>query len=149
VPSPRVLSVCIFSNDSRILVARGFDEVKNEHFFRPIGGAVEFGETTAETIRREVGEELGVQIEQVVRIGVLENLFHFDGKPGHEIIFVFNAKFVDKTLYTETTLPIHEEGWVGPAQWINVKALPTTPLYPDGIIELLTEWHDPSIHRRG
>ena len=115
VPNPRVLVICVFRNGSRILAARGFDKQKAEHFFRPIGGAVEFGETTTQAIRREVKEELGVEIDGVKRLGVLENLFRYNGKPSHEIVFVFDASFVDNTLYDAIELPIQEDVWVGPA----------------------------------
>jgi hypothetical protein len=32
-------------------------------------------------------------------LGVLENIFIYDGEQGHEIVFVFDAEFADKSLY--------------------------------------------------
>ena len=137
VPSPRVISICVFRHGSRILVAEGFDEHKGEQFLRPIGGEVELGESTVETISREVREELGQEIHNVKRLAVLENLFQYNGQQGHEIVFVFDAEFIDKTLYETSEIPINEDVWIGPARWIELNRLPDAPLYPDGLVELL------------
>ena len=140
MPNPRVLVICLFRDGSRILVAQGYDQQKDEHFFRPIGGAVEFGETTVDAIRREVQEELGVEIDGIQRLGVLENLFRYNGKPGHEIVFVLDASFVDKSLYSAKELPIHEDVWIGPARWLDLESIPSgVRLYPDGVLELLSK----------
>lgn len=40
----RPLAICVFRHAGRILVAEGTDEVKGETFYRPLGGAIEFGE---------------------------------------------------------------------------------------------------------
>ena len=93
MPSIRVVSLCVFRNGSRILVGRAFDDVKQQHFFRPLGGSVEFGETTAEALRREMREELRTEIVDLVQLGVLENIFTYRGEPGHELVIVFDAGF--------------------------------------------------------
>lgn len=137
MPSPRVISICVFRHGSNILVAEGFDEKKAERFFRPIGGEVELGEKTAETISREIREELGQEIHHVKRLAVLENLFQYNGQPGHEIVFVFDAEFIDKSLYEMPEIPMNEDVWIGPARWIDLNMLPDAPLYPDGLAEKL------------
>lgn len=135
--TPRVISICVFHNGPRILVAEGFDKCKHERFFRPIGGEVEFGESATETIAREVREELGQEIQNARRLAVLENRFQYNGNPSHEIVFVFDAEFVDKKLYQMNEIPINEDVWIGPARWIDLNRLPNAPLYPDGLAQLL------------
>ncbi len=137
MPSIRHLVICVFRSGSRILVARGFDDVKNEAFFRPLGGAVEFGESSVDALRREIREELGVEIAEPVQLGVLENVFTYRGRPGHEIIFVFDASFVDADLYTNAELPLSEPGWDGPARWVDLDDPLAAPLYPEGLSRLL------------
>lgn len=138
MPHPRVLAICVFRHGTRILVAQGYDAEKDEYFFRPIGGEVEFGELAAEAIRREVREELGVEIEGIHRLGLLENLFSYNGKPGHEIVIVFDASFVDRSLYDADELPIHEDVWIGPVRWLDLDSLTSgTIVYPDGILDML------------
>lgn len=95
----RVLSLCLFGNGTRILAARGVDEVKKEVFFRPFGGGVELGERSDIALEREISEELGQSIAHPILLDVIENLYEFNGKPGHEIVFVYNAKFEDESIY--------------------------------------------------
>lgn len=135
--SIRPLAICLFRHRGRILVARGFDDTKQEHFLRPLGGAVEFGERAELALRREIREELGVEITRPVRLGVLENVFTYRGRPGHEIVFVFDARFVDRRLYARPSLPLAEDIWDGPARWIDLSRPLPAPLYPEGLLALL------------
>ena len=98
---------------------------------------MEPGESTIEAISREVQEELGKEIHNIKRLAVLENMFQYNGQPGHEIVLIFDAEFVDKTLYENPEIPINEDVWIGPARWIDLDCLPDAPLYPDGLVELL------------
>ena len=127
----------MFRNQDRILVAPGYDDVKREHFFRPLGGALEAGESAIEALRREIHEELGVSIENPVQLGVLDNQFIYRGAHGHETVFVFDAAFADPQLYASPNMPILEAGWDGPARWLNLKDPFPAPLYPNGLTALL------------
>lgn len=40
----RPVAICLIRKGDAILVLEGRDEVKGETFYRPLGGAVEFGE---------------------------------------------------------------------------------------------------------
>ena len=40
----RPIAVCVVRNNDNILVFEGYDPVKKETFYRPLGGAIEFGE---------------------------------------------------------------------------------------------------------
>ena len=131
-------ALCVFRFEGRILVAPGYDSVKQERFFRPLGGAIEFGETAVEAIRREIDEELRQDIGTPALLGVLENRFVFDGEPGHEILFVFDAKFGDLNLYGQASIPFAEsDGSSGEAIWANPDDESFRPLYPEGLISLL------------
>src|SRR3989338_5246664 len=93
-----VKAMLIVRNGDKLLFSRGFDTVKREAFLRPLGGHVEFGETGAKTIRREMKEELGCGVKKVKFLSVIENLFVYNGKKGHEIIFVYERKLSYKSL---------------------------------------------------
>ncbi len=95
----RPIAICLFRNGNRILVSEGFDTVKQNYFYRPLGGGIEYGESSKAAVAREIREELGIEIENVQLLDVLENIFIYEGQQGHEIVFVFDAKFVDKSLY--------------------------------------------------
>ncbi len=57
---------------------------KNNYWFIT-GGRVEFGNTTSETVAREVAEELSLDISKMELAGFIENFFSLDGDNYHEI----------------------------------------------------------------
>jgi hypothetical protein len=75
-------------------------------------------------------------------LGVLENLFTYEGDPWHEIVFVFEVELEDRVLYEHDELEVREtiddlDQQVG-AIWVDPDAL-DAPLYPDGLARLLAE----------
>jgi hypothetical protein len=72
-------------------------------------------------------------------LGTLENIFTFNGENGHEIIFVYDGKFTDKTLYAKELLRGDELGTAFEAVWIDLHEIRpgSPPLYPTGLVELL------------
>jgi ADP-ribose pyrophosphatase YjhB (NUDIX family) len=99
-PQIRAIALAVVRRGDEILVFEGWDETKQETFYRPLGGGIEFGEPAAEAVRRELREELGVELSNVTLLGVLENIFTAFGRPGHEIAFVYSADVVDPAIYT-------------------------------------------------
>ena len=91
--------------DGALLLESGFDEVKNEMFYRLLGGGIEFGETGVEALQREFMEELGLGIQVEKPLGVNENIFTFNGTPGHQIILLYQCSFTDKEQYHQPDFP--------------------------------------------
>jgi 8-oxo-dGTP pyrophosphatase MutT (NUDIX family) len=136
----RAKAICVFRNGTRILVEEGYDPTKDEHFYVPPGGRIEFGESSEAALHREMKEELGTEIEAPRLLGVLENLFTFDGRQAHEIIFVYDAQLVNTSLYDVPQFEAHESnGQVLSAVWIDIDFMgpDARPIYPDGLLELL------------
>lgn len=135
----RVVAFALFRNRGRILAARGYDEVKKEHFYRPLGGGVEFGESAEEAVVREIREETGKKIRGVRLLGVVENRFRYNGKPHHEVAFLFDARFSDAGLSRRTGISYSDGDKAGTAEWVDWKDLRRRriPLYPQGLLPLL------------
>src|SRR5213078_1110596 len=85
-----------------------------------LGGGIEYGESSRAAIVREIREEVGVEIEHLQLLGVLENIFTYEGQTGHEIVFVFDAEFADKSLYERAELDGQEESMRFKARWQSV-----------------------------
>lgn len=140
-PRIRPLAICVFRHEDRILVGEGYDEVKRETFYRPIGGGIEFGEYGHETVAREVMEEIKEAVMDVRYLGTLENVFVFRGQPGHEIIRVYDGVFVDGDVYKREIIDREDdfrEQHI--ARWMPLDFFRRgeAPLYPDGLLEMMT-----------
>jgi 8-oxo-dGTP pyrophosphatase MutT (NUDIX family) len=135
----RPIAICLFCYENKILVAEGRDRIKNQIFYRPLGGGIEFGERSEETIHREIREELNEEVTALRYLGTLENIFVFDGNIGHEIVQVYDGKLVNSKLYGQAQLDGNEEGeGQFKAIWKPISEFaPHTPLYPDGLMEML------------
>jgi 8-oxo-dGTP pyrophosphatase MutT (NUDIX family) len=138
----RPLALCVFRRDDKIFVAEGYDSVTDKTFYRPIGGKIEFGEYGHETVIREVMEEISAEVVDVRYLGTLENIFVFDGKRGHEIVMIYDGRFVDDSLNDdEIVVRGTDDGEVlFDATWKMIdffRADDAPPLYPNGLLELL------------
>ena len=135
----RVLALAVFRRGDEILVMEGYDPLKREPFYRPLGGGVEFGERVIDALHREMREELGAEIKDVRLLQVMENLFVFNGAPGHEIVWMHDAALVDPAFYARDEIVITEDGAGGRAVWKSLREFEQgrAILYPTGLLELL------------
>jgi len=145
-------AICVVLDAGRIFVFSGYDKADDETFYRPLGGGIEFGETGLECIKREMLEEIGAQVVDGRYIGTLENIFSYEGVPGHQIMLVYEARFSDPVIYEIDSLEGHEDmpTSIVPretkssenafmAHWIPLADFRdgSKPLYPDGLLELI------------
>lgn len=128
----RPLALAIVKKNDKVLVQVGFDSKKNEKFYRLPGGGIEFGETGIVALHREFMEEFGSEINNVKSLGVLENIFTFEGNGGHELVMVYSADLMKESLYDEKEVRIldNDQSY---AIWENIDVLKDSHFYPDGI----------------
>ncbi|WP_447650475.1 NUDIX hydrolase [Pseudomonas abietaniphila] len=138
-PRIRHLAICIFHHQGKILVNPFHDPVKQQSLFRPLGGGVEFGERSLDAIVREIREELDQPISNVRLLGTLESIFTYLGKPGHEVVQVYDADFEDPALYAKPWLEGQESnGDPFRAVWRDRASLNREGvLVPEGLYDLL------------
>jgi ADP-ribose pyrophosphatase YjhB (NUDIX family) len=129
----KAMAVIRRSRDGALLVS----EAPDGSFQRPLGGHVEFGEYAVDTLHREFGEEIGQRLTGVRLLGVLENIFPWQGGTEHEVVFIFSAAFADEAAYeieeqviADDTEPKSHVLWRPPGAV-------SPPLYPDGLTELI------------
>jgi len=136
----QAIAICVIRNEDSIFVFEGRDEVKHETFYRPLGGAIEFGEYSIDTVQREMREEIDEKIQNIRYLGMLENVFRFEGELGHEIVIVYEADFVDQAIYEKNWVTGYEDnGKPFKALWKTMEYFRNSnaPLYPDGLLQLL------------
>ena len=140
----RPLAICLFRNNNRILVAEGYDSVKDQRFYRPLGGGIEFGEPSAETVCRELMEELDVEVDKgsLKYLGAVENIFYFNGKPCHEIVLIYDGMLEESRLYDRAVIVGEEvNGEEVRAIWKDIDEFGKgkSILYPTGLLDMLVK----------
>ena len=89
----RAIAIGILIVRGHLLCVQGQDSVKRETFYRPLGGGNQFGERAADAVVREFAEEIQRRIEVVEYLGTVENIFTYEGEPGHQIVAEFCVRF--------------------------------------------------------
>ncbi|WP_414584758.1 NUDIX hydrolase [Scytonema sp. PCC 10023] len=116
----RVLALGLIRDGNRIFVSEGYDPVKQQTFYRAMGGGVDFGETSLEALKREFQEEIQAELTNIRYLGCLENIFTFNGQSGHEIIQLFETDFVDPKFYQLDKLDFSEGERQKTALWVDI-----------------------------
>ena len=79
----------VIIHNNKILTHRN---INKDHYCLP-GGRIEIGESSEQTIIREIYEELGKEIEITGYLATIENFFEMEGKKYHEIFFIHRIEF--------------------------------------------------------
>ncbi len=103
--------------------------------YYPLGGAILVGETTEEAVKREVMEEIGIDVAVKELAFVVENQFVIDEKAFHQIEFHYILEPLEEP-------KSHMEEWGGrrSCEWIPISQLETIELQPSFLKTALTNW---------
>ena len=101
-----IKAFCLIRHDGKLLVSKGYDKTKQETFYRFLGGTVEFGETGEQAVVREIKEELGSGLIDVVRLDLIQNIFSYNNEERHQLTFLFEGTLLDESLYTQELIQI-------------------------------------------
>ncbi|WP_282029631.1 NUDIX hydrolase [Paracoccus marcusii] len=136
-PQIRLKALGLHWRGNRLLAAEVLDDAGRVKGVRPLGGSVEFGETTEAAVIREFQEELGITVETIGPPLFLENIFTHEGSVGHEILAIYDVTFPTDALANETRIEFKEDnGTTCFAEWfaLDTLDLPGRPqLYPEGL----------------
>ena len=84
-------------DENQILLHRAVDEA----FWTCPGGRAELGETGAQTLKREMEEELNEDVKVIRLLWVVENFFEYAQKNYHELAFYFLMQFPKGSKYLD------------------------------------------------
>lgn len=137
--------------DDHVLVHRA----THEQFWTFPGGGAEIGETSEETLVREMREELGVEARVRQLLWIVENFFHYEDRDWHELGFYYRMEIPESFPFHPTDI-VHrnkdgknslEFKWVA-ATSAALKSLDIPPYFIADEIEQLPKsprhivWHD-------
>ncbi|TWT25934.1 NUDIX hydrolase [Planomicrobium sp. CPCC 101110] len=138
---PRANALGLLFHQGRLLLEEqeGIHSQGAGIFYRPIGGTIELGEPSAETLVREYREELGADVEIHRYVSCLENIYNIQGTVFHEITQLYIVGFEKEELYRKGSFTVTEGGRTTTAKWISIERLrdSETVLYPSGLLELI------------
>ena len=129
-----VRAAAVIIHNNKVLVHRN---VNHDHYCLP-GGRVEIGESSDNTVKRELKEELGKKIEILNYVATIENFFILDNKKYHEIFFIQKAEFVnDEDKKLEDTLYNIEGKEYLRYEWLDLKKIDEYNILPHCVNTIL------------
>ena len=133
----RPIALGLDIKNNKLLVSEGFDKVKNETFYRCLGGGIEFLEKSEEALKREFLEEINVDITVKDFLGILENIFTYQGKKAHELVLFYSIEISDEN-YQEEYKVIDDHGETI-AKWIDINEFKNKNkiLYPEEVFKYI------------
>lgn len=122
----------IFINGEKVLVHK-CDE---GHYALP-GGRVQANEDSISALKREVAEELNLEIENTYSIGVVENFFTVPEANYHEYMWMIKSEFKDKSVYDKENIIGCEQNKQLVFEWVDINKLEDINFRPIGVIPYL------------
>jgi len=132
---PIVLGLAIKNN--KLLVSEGYDDIKNQTFYRCLGGGIEFLEKSTDALKREFLEETNINIIIGNFLGVSENIFTYKGKNAHELVLYYEISLSDEDYKDEYI--VNDDHGQCKATWIDIDDFKNGNkiLYPEGVFKYL------------
>lgn len=132
MPDIHVSAAVIHDADGRVLVVRKQDTTR---FMQP-GGKPEAGENPAQTLARELDEELGLKVDESALRPLGRFVSAAANEPGHRVVADVFALTIDAAT-VRVQAEIAELRWITPA---DVATLPLAPLSVEHLLPLA--WPD-------
>lgn len=132
---PIVLGLAVKNN--KLLVSEGFDSVKNQTFYRCLGGGIEFLEKSEVALKRELLEEINKDITIKDFLGISESIFTYEGKRAHELILFYSIELSNEDFQEEYKFIDNNRSYT--AKWVDIKDFKDNKkiLYPEEVLKYI------------
>ncbi len=133
--------ICVFRRDNQILVREIYDKVEKTIVFRPLGGAINFGEYSQMAVMRHMTELLQMNIVNLQGLGMLENVYTYNGEKQHEIVFIYEAGFADYNTYDQDKIKITQGDYTFEAEWVGLAEFRSgdVSIVPEQLLDFLQD----------
>lgn len=116
---------CLLEDNGRFLLHKS----KKEDFWNLVGGRIKCTEDNQTAIKRELSEELGINLDCPKLIHILENYFIYDNKNYHELLFVFYVNVSNTPITKKQDFEALDDDrfiyhWFDKTEIKNIKCLP-------------------------
>jgi 8-oxo-dGTP pyrophosphatase MutT (NUDIX family) len=120
----RVKVLGLIRNQNRLFVCEGYDSVKQQTYYRALGGSIDFGEDSLSALKREFQEEIQAELTNIKYLGCIENIFSFEARQSHEIVQVYECDFANSEFYQVQQLFFTELSVDTPikALWVDISS---------------------------
>ncbi|MDM5189028.1 NUDIX hydrolase [Bacillus sp. DX4.1] len=125
----RVGAICIQQDKILLLQNEG------EDFWYVPGGRVKMLENSESAVKRELKEELGVNIEVKRLLWMVENFFTYDEHDFHEISFYYEVALDELPSEGDKSFILEEDGRQYLFQWIPLEYIGDLEVKPDFLKE--------------
>jgi ADP-ribose pyrophosphatase YjhB (NUDIX family) len=136
----RPVAAAVVRDGERLLVWEDRDPMTGTVVHVPLAGGIEFGETGAEAIARELREEVGQTPARVAFLGFFEDIFDWNGRKRHELWLVYDVELTggDDLAARDEVVVREDDGTSYLARWRRLDELRGAGrLVPDGLLELI------------
>jgi ADP-ribose pyrophosphatase YjhB (NUDIX family) len=136
----RPVAAAVIRDGERLLVWEDHDPATGAVVSVPLAGGIEFGETGAEAITRELAEEIGRVPASVSFLGLFEEVFDWNRQRRHELWLVYDVELAGDGLgHLDEVVVREDDGTAYLARWRTLDELrdPARRLVPDGLLDLI------------
>lgn len=127
-----VRTAALIKINGKVLVHHSLTYIsENDHITLP-GGRVQTGEDSISALKREIKEEIGLDVRFIKNIAIMESFFEMKGKQYHEFLFVNEMNFIDSSITEQSNILPIEERKIGKLEfkWIDIDKLDTYTFVP-------------------
>lgn len=136
-------AVGILFNSNKIL----FQKRQKDNFWALPGGKISIMEKGYHAVKRELNEELGINLDPQIPndlLDVKENFFEYEGKKFHEFIFIYSME-----LPKNSDILFHDESFAGAEKgkdlvfkWLNKEQILSENIAPNFMVNDLIDYID-------
>ena len=133
----------VIRNGDKVLLHKNM----NDDFYAVPGGRIKIGEDSISAIKRELFEEICVNINVDKMIGLVENFFEYNGNKHHEVMIVFSSSFdEDSEFYNQEVIKgIEKDGELN-LVWKSIEDIKQLDVRPIKLKNVLINKQDGFFH---